>query len=132
MISRDEMKDFIHPIVAGIMPDELLAFELEGDSIISDLYDDTPVHPVTIGKTDYEFLDSAAAQMVLEFVKLLTATLGLIKVLSEVSNKHETSEKELARLWTDKMKSAGLSEKKAAKITQQFVADLAKRMGKNQ
>lgn len=128
MISRDEMKVFIQPIVAEAMPDEVEAFELEGENIISDLYGAVAVQRQAKGEPGYEFMDSSTAQMVLEFVKLLTATLGLIKVLSEVRKKSDFSEEELKRRWADEMIRAGLSKKKATDIANRFAADLATRM----
>jgi hypothetical protein len=127
MLPRNEMRDFIHRIVADAMPEEVLAFEVEGESIISDLYDEVPVAESSCN-SEYEFLDSAAAQIVLEFVKLLTATLVLVKAFSDLAQKKDASDDELERQWAAQMIRAGLSEKKAKEIAGRFAKDLAKRL----
>ncbi|HEY9421357.1 MAG TPA: hypothetical protein VIW92_08085 [Thermoanaerobaculia bacterium] len=131
MIPPNEMKDFIHSIVAETMPEEILAFEIEGESIISDLYNGSPVLESSDSHVEYEFLDSIDAQMVLEFVKLITATVGLIKALSELANKQDISREDLVRRWASRMIKAGISKKKADEIAERFVGDLSNILRKN-
>ena len=132
MIARDEMRDFIGQVVSETMPDEALAFEVEGGNLIADLYQGRPVAPRPAAGAEHEFMDATGAEAVLEFVKLLTATFELLKVASGFfSTKARDDPPEgLAKEWRTQLVRAGLPEKKADEIARRFTSDLIKRIRK--
>ncbi len=122
-------------IIKEVIQDELSAFEIEGSSLIDDLYNGRDIiHSDLKSKAEFEFLDGKQAADLLEFVKLLAGTFTLFKAVLDLKGtvpEKAVAEDTLSERWKKELIKAGLTPQKSDVIVQRFLRQLEQKVVKD-
>lgn len=111
-------------IVAEVMPEEQIAFDLAAANIADELYRSGSADGGARGGNEFQFIETATT--VLNFVSLMVGTFEAVRRLwKSLRKKKPVAEGEVAESWRRELRSAGLSEEAAAVIVVKFEKDLA-------
>lgn len=125
MPTDESLYDFVGRIVQSQFPEEMDAYNLEGQSIINELVQSGRIRQSEATDTS-EFAFIPEAVNALSFIGVLWSVYEIFgKVRSEFSSKGKLEQIErIAEEWRKTLEIAGIEEEKAIKIVQIFSTEL--------
>jgi hypothetical protein len=120
---EQEFKMFVESIVNSEFPEERVSFRLTGDRILQKGLLTLKTETATDEDREYFFALPDVTADAIEWVKLATATLGLISVFKK-KPQFQLPLVALQEKWQNEMVRKGIKKDKAETIAAAFVADL--------
>jgi hypothetical protein len=124
MIDQDQFLALTTSIVAEVMPDEQIAFEISGPQITEDLFATGDVGGGSKAGNEFQFID--AVEHTLTFVTLMAGTFEAVRKLYVNLRGKSVDSSIVAARWRDELKTAGLGSEMIETIVVKFEKDLGK------